>query len=85
VSAINKDPKLKGEVKPYDRPATYYVSLNQKTYEPFKKKEVRQAFAMAIDRKKIVGEFMEGLVTQADSIVPPGIHGGARKDAKFIP
>jgi ABC-type transport system substrate-binding protein len=85
VSAISKDAKLKDEVKPYDRPATYYVSLNQKVYEPFKKKEVRQAFAMAIDRKKIVGEFMEGLVTQADSIVPPGIHGGARKDAKYLP
>ena len=84
VDAINKDPKLKDQLKSYPRPSTYYVAMNQTQYEPFRKKEVRQAFAMSIDRKRIVGELMEGLNTEAIGIVPPGIKGSQRPDAKGL-
>ena len=43
---VNSDPKLKDDLKTFPRAATWYVALNQdSTNSPFKKKEVRQAFA----------------------------------------
>ncbi|MES1228387.1 MAG: ABC transporter substrate-binding protein, partial [Armatimonadota bacterium] len=66
-------------------PSTYYVAMNQQMYEPFKKREVRQAFGMAINRQRIVGDVMEGLNTRADGIVPPGFKGYPRADAKVLP
>ncbi|MCB0825988.1 MAG: ABC transporter substrate-binding protein [Armatimonadetes bacterium] len=66
-----------------DRPAIWYVGLNQEVYAPFKDKRVRQAFAMAIDRDKIVNVQMGGVNTLANTIVPPGVRGHRDKGAGF--
>lgn len=75
VNALKQDAVLSKEIVAYPRPSIYYVALNQLVYKEFKDLRVRQAFAMAIDRDKIVNELLEGLSKKADSIVPPGVKG----------
>jgi oligopeptide transport system substrate-binding protein len=71
---INSDPKLKDELKAFPRAATWYVALNQdSTDSPFKKKEVRQAFAHAIDPEAIVRVALKGQADIATGIVPPNL------------
>lgn len=84
VNALKKDPVLGKEIVAYPRPSIWYVAMNQLVYAPFKDRNVRRAFAMAIDRDKIVNELLEGLNTKADSIVPPGIK-GHRDEAAVLP
>ena len=49
-----------------------YLALNP-DYEPFKKKEVRQAVAMAINRKSIVDSFWSGLGETDAHFLPPSM------------
>lgn len=84
IAGVQKDPELSKQLKFYQRPSIWYIGLNQVAYAPFKDRRVRRAFAMAIDREKIVNERMGGINTIAKSIVPPGIQ-GSREEAKFIP
>jgi len=83
VNALKKEPELSKEIVAYPRPSIYYVALNQLIYKEFKNPKVRQAFAMAIDRDKIVNELLEGLSEKADSIVPPGVKGHRDKAAVY--
>lgn len=83
LDAIKKDEKLSKDVKPFDRPSIYYIGINQKSYAPFKDKRVRQAFAMAIDKDRIVNDILGGANNIANSIVPPGVV-GHRDDANAI-
>ena len=82
VSSLEKDPELKPLVHYFPRPSIFYVGMNQLMYPPFKDVRVRRAFAMAIDKDKIVNELLNGVNSVAYSIVPPNIPGGDRKDAK---
>jgi oligopeptide transport system substrate-binding protein len=59
----------------FDRPAIWYIGLNQLTVDAFKDKRVRQAIAMAIDRQRIVEEVLGGHNTIATGIIPPGVPG----------
>ena len=69
---INSDPNLKNDLKTFPRAATWYVALNQdSTDSPFKKKEVRQAFAHAIDPEAVVRVALKGQADLATGIVPP--------------
>ena len=47
----------------------YYAMNNQKP--PFDKKEVREAFAMAIDRDAIIKEVYQGAGQKATNLIPP--------------
>ncbi len=87
LEGIQKDPKLKDLVKFFQRPAIWYVGMNELEYAPFKDKRVRQAFAMSIDKEKIVGQLMGGVNTVANTIVPPGVTGHREngKGYKFNP
>jgi peptide/nickel transport system substrate-binding protein len=49
-----------------------YLALNP-GYEPLSKKEVRQAIAMAIDRKQLVTAFWSGLATTDSHFTPPSM------------
>lgn len=49
-----------------------YLAFNP-AYEPFKKKEVRQALALAINRKAIVDSFWSGLATTDSHFTPPSM------------
>ncbi len=82
IAGLQKDSKFKDQIHFYPRPSIYYIGMNSLMYPPFKDKRVRQAFAMAIDKEKIVNERLGGINLIANSIVPPGIPGGDRKDAK---
>lgn len=84
IAGIQKDPELIKHLKFFDRPAIWYVAMNQQAFPPFKDVRVRRAFAMAIDKDPIVKDLLGGINTVANSIVPPGVP-GHRTDAKFLP
>lgn len=71
--AALKNPKLSNDVKYFERPAVYYVGLNTLVQPEFKDIRVRQAFAMALDKDAIIKSALQGNVSRADCIVPPGI------------
>ncbi len=87
VDALKQDPKYAPELKPFDRPVIWYIGMNQLVYPQFKDVRVRQAFAMAIDKDKIVNELLGGLNTVAKGIIPPGVigHRDNPKDLKYNP
>jgi len=72
--------EYEGQLVYFERPAIWYVGLNQLMLKEFKDKRVRQAVAMAIDKERIVNEVLAGHNTIARGIVPPGVP-GHRKDA----
>lgn len=84
VDGLKKDPKLAPMLKFFDRPATWYVSFGQIAYPPFKNRDVRRAFAMAIDKKVIVEQYLGNINKIANGVMPPGVF-GARESAKCIP
>lgn len=83
LAGVSTDPDLKSQVHLQDRPALFYYQLNEHQYPPFKDVRVRQAFAMAIDREKIVNDLLTGY-TPAKGILPPGMV-GYQKDLVGIP
>jgi ABC-type transport system substrate-binding protein len=60
----------------YDRPGTnvFYIGFNN-TFEPFDDVRVRQAFAMGIDRQRIVDNFYPAGSIVATQFMPPSIFG----------
>ncbi len=84
VKAIQADDKLKGDLKFFDRPSTWYIGLDVQTVPALRDKRVRQALAMAIDRQAIVGGVLGGQNKIATSIVPPGVF-GYRENVKGLP
>lgn len=78
---IKADPKL--QLLP--RPGTniFYIGMNN-TYPPFDNERVRQAFAMAIDRKRIVDNFYPVGSLVATQFMPPSIFGYS-KDLDWYP
>jgi len=93
VAGLLADPKFKDQVHFFERPALYYIGMNCKTYAPFRNRDVRRAFAMAIDTQKICNEQLGGndadiksrggACPVATSILPPSVL-GFRKDTNFI-
>jgi oligopeptide transport system substrate-binding protein len=75
IEAVQADSNLATHLDYADRPAIFYVGLNSRAYAPFGDRRVRRAFAMAIDRTRIVDEVLGGNVQRADGIVPPGVFG----------
>jgi ABC-type transport system substrate-binding protein len=75
IDAIKADPELKDHLKLFNRPAIWYIGMNRLVYPPFQDRNVRRAFAMAIDKEVIVTDLMDGVNQRADSIVPPGVLG----------
>ena len=74
LDRINADPKLKADLKPFSRSATWYLALNQDAEgSPFKKREVRQAFAMAVDKNEIIRVALKGQADMAVGVVSPGM------------
>jgi len=69
---IRNDPNL----TLYERPGTniFYVGMNN-TYPPFDNERVRQAFAMAIDRQRLVDNFYPPGSSVATQFMPSSIFG----------
>jgi len=83
LKGVIQSPELKAQLSYQNRPAVFYIGLNENTYAPFKNRDVRRAFAMAIDRTRICKEIMED-VPEAHGLVTPGIM-GYREDYQGIP
>lgn len=80
IEGLTSDAKFKDQVHYFERPALYYVGMNCKTYAPFKDRNVRRAFAMAVDAQKIVDTILSGDTAEskcpvAKSILPPSVLG----------
>jgi len=81
VKPLEVDPQWKDQLKFFPRPAFWYIGLNNKVYPPFANRDVRRAVAMAINKKHIVEDLLDGINAEAESIVPPGVDGWPRKAA----
>ncbi len=75
VAALKSDPTLGSEVQVYSRAGVDYVAMNSEVYPPFAKRGVRRAFAMAIDRKKLVESLLSGVHEVATGILPKEVLG----------
>ncbi|MEQ1932993.1 MAG: ABC transporter substrate-binding protein, partial [Fimbriimonadaceae bacterium] len=76
VDGIMSDPVLKDHLSFMDLPSVFFIGFNSSgLYPPFKDVRVRRAFAMAIDRTRIVNLYMKGINTEAHGIIPPGVFG----------
>ncbi len=69
------DARVKDSVKVWPRAGMYYLALNQNVYKPFNDVRVRQAFAYATDKKKLVDVASGGVYPIAYDLLPPGIPG----------
>lgn len=81
VAGLQKDPELKDHLKFFDRPAVWYVAMNELAYPEFKDRNLRRAIAMAIDRELIVNELLGGVNAVATGMIPPGVNGHREKTA----
>lgn len=72
---IDANPKLKERLVVVDRPAIWYIGMNLNEFPAFRDKRVRQAFAMAIDKDRIIQDGLDGVNLKAEGIIPPGIPG----------
>ena len=85
IDHINGDPNLKPALKTFPRAATWYVALNSAAKDsPFGNRDVRRAFAMAVDKDEVVRVGMKNLVPIATGIVPPNMGAYAPK-IKLLP
>ncbi len=71
--AIQNDPNLK--LVPYQTGNVFYIGINN-TKPPFDNESVRQAFAMAIDKKRIVDNFYPAGSTVAEQFIPEDFNPG---------
>lgn len=84
-SAQNLD-KVKAEADHLQflpRASISFLVLGEKAFPPFRDPRVRQALAMAIDRKRLVGQLLAGY-DEARGLVPHGVP-GYREDYKGLP
>ncbi len=65
---------LTAELSEYPQLTSYFVSVDG-TRPPFDDLNVRRAFAMALDRQGLIDDMLEGNVTLAKGLLPPGIPG----------
>jgi len=74
LAAVNGDPELKAQLNESAGSCTFYIGFNL-AKAPFDKMEVRQAFAMGLDRDAYVRDILQGLGYPAQSFIPPGFPG----------
>jgi oligopeptide transport system substrate-binding protein len=74
LAAVKADPKLSKELVTRPQPTVLYVGLNSHLYKPFANRDVRRAFAMAIDRDHIAGDLLGGMPV-AHGLIAQGVPG----------
>jgi ABC-type transport system substrate-binding protein len=72
---VDKDSDLKSALTIVDRAAIWYVGFGANVYAPFKDARVRRAFAMAINKDRIIKDGFDNINVRAEGIVPPAIPG----------
>jgi ABC-type transport system substrate-binding protein len=68
--ALEQNPKWRGQLRFYKRPTLWYLAFNQNVFKPFRDVQVRKAFALAVDRQRIVQVIFDGVYELANSIIP---------------
>lgn len=76
---LKRDPRWSKELREWDRAQVQFLALNPRVYAPFKDVRVRQAFAHAIDKAKVISQVFHGLYLPAGGMLPPGIPGHDRE------
>lgn len=84
LSVFQRDPAFKDQLTFVPRPAVVYIGMNPGGYPPFKNRDVRRAFAMAVDNVRIARDVQAGMVDPAKGILPPGVL-GYRDDPARVP
>ena len=74
LEIVTGDAELQGQLTESAGSCTFYLGFNN-SKPPFDKKEVRQAFAQAVDREAYVRDVLQGLGIPAQSFIPPGFPG----------
>ena len=74
AQSLDKARREAGHLRYVTRPWLQFLVLGEKAYPAFKDARVRQALAMAIDRKRLVGQLLAGY-DEAKGLVPHGVPG----------
>ena len=80
IARVRKDAKLGKELSPYPASATVWFQYDL-SRAPWKDKRVRDAFALAVDRKAIVAAVSDDTAHPTDVVVPESIPGSNPADA----
>ena len=74
LDLVRGHPELNQDLYEFDQLVSSFVVMDT-TQPPFDNPKVRRAFAMAVDREKLIEEMLEGGVKLANGLLPPGIPG----------
>jgi len=74
IPGIRANPQLQDQIVQSSQLATYMFGFNT-TKPPFNNQKVREALSMAIDRKTLAEQVLNGVPTPAYSFIPPGMPG----------
>lgn len=74
AQTLDKSKAAQGHLTFIAKPQIQFLVLGERAYPPFKDTRVRQAVAMAIDRKRLVNELLAGYA-EAKGLVPHGVPG----------
>jgi oligopeptide transport system substrate-binding protein len=74
LATVQEDEELSAQYEQSSGSCTFYIGMNNAA-PPFDNREVRQAFAQAIDRESLAQDLEQGLALPTQSFIPPGIPG----------
>jgi oligopeptide transport system substrate-binding protein len=74
IPGIRSNPQFQDQIARSSQLATYMLGFNT-TKPPFNNQKVREAFSLAIDRKTLADQVLNGVPTPAYSFIPPGMPG----------
>jgi oligopeptide transport system substrate-binding protein len=74
IPGIRVNGQFKDQIVQSSQLATYMFGFNT-TKPPFNDQKVREAFSLAIDRKTLTNQVLNGVPTPAYSFIPPGMPG----------
>lgn len=83
VDRYRNDAAFSSHVREFDQLVSYYVAIDT-NQAPLNNPTVRRAFAMAVDRQKLIDDLFDGNVQLASGLLPPGIPGYS-EDLQGIP
>jgi len=72
LDRVNADANLKPDLHTFPRAEIWYLALNQAAAgSPFGNRDVRRAFAMAVDKNEVIRVALKNTADLANGIVPP--------------
>ena len=71
---VRDHPELSRQLHEFDQLTSYFVEMDG-TRPPFDDPKVRRAFAMALDRERLIKGILEGNARFANGLLPPGMPG----------